>query len=49
MKILITGITGFIGSELARKLVSQKEYELAGIVRATADKDHIPSLNAPPP
>src|SRR3989344_3153042 len=45
MKILITGITGFIGSELARKLVSQKEYELAGIVRATADKDHIASIS----
>ncbi len=33
MKILLTGVTGFIGSEVARKLVEEGEHEVAALVR----------------
>lgn len=36
-RVLITGVTGFIGSELARKLVSEG-YEVFGLVRTTSNK-----------
>lgn len=38
MKVLITGITGFIGSELARKLLV-KDYEVIGLVRHAVGRD----------
>lgn len=44
MRILITGISGFIGSELARELSKKEEYELAGLVRATSDKGHLENI-----
>ena len=44
MRILITGITGFIGSGLARELLGQKEHEVAGLVRATSDKGHLDNI-----
>ena len=44
MKILLTGITGFIGSELARKLVENDDNEIAGLVRTTSDKQHTDSI-----
>ena len=45
MKVLITGISGFIGSELARRLVQKKEVKVAGLVRSTSDKDHLAALD----
>ncbi len=44
MRILITGITGFVGSELARELLKTREYELAGLVRATSDRGHLENI-----
>ncbi|MDO8589687.1 MAG: GDP-mannose 4,6-dehydratase [bacterium] len=41
MKILITGITGFIGSELARKLVKDSKYRVAGLVRISSNKNDL--------
>lgn len=38
MKVLITGITGFIGAELAHKLVEQN-YEVYGFVRHVVGRD----------
>ena len=35
-RVLITGVTGFIGNELARKLC--EEYEVYGLVRTTSNK-----------
>lgn len=40
MKVLITGITGFIGAELAHKLVEQN-YEVYGFVRHVVGRDLI--------
>lgn len=40
MRILITGINGFVGSHLAEMFLS-KGYTVAGIVRQRADKDNI--------
>jgi uncharacterized protein YbjT (DUF2867 family) len=33
MKILVTGITGFIGQHLAQELLKHKNYELVGTFR----------------
>ncbi|MBI2559449.1 GDP-mannose 4,6-dehydratase [Candidatus Woesearchaeota archaeon] len=33
MKVLISGVTGFIGSEIARRLVEEDEHEVAALVR----------------
>ncbi|HIG99168.1 MAG TPA: NAD-dependent epimerase/dehydratase family protein, partial [Thermoplasmata archaeon] len=33
MKVLITGITGFIGSHLAQELLEKTNYELIGTFR----------------
>lgn len=38
-RILITGITGFIGNELARRLCQDKEYQVYGLVRTTSNKN----------
>lgn len=38
MKVLITGITGFIGSELARKLLLKK-HKITGLVRHAVGRD----------
>ena len=37
MKILITGITGFVGRSLAKSLASQEKYTVVGISRSDAD------------
>ena len=37
MKILITGITGFVGRELAKSLASQEKYTVIGLSRSDAD------------
>jgi len=37
-RVFITGVTGFIGSEIARKLIEENNYELSGLVRTTANK-----------
>lgn len=46
MKILITGITGFIGGELARTLVKsgQNDYEIGGLVRAASNKNQLKTI-----
>jgi UDP-glucose 4-epimerase len=44
MKILITGITGFIGSELARTLVKEGKYEIGGLVRTASHKNHTEAI-----
>ena len=41
MKVLITGITGFIGSELTHKLV-QEEHEVSGLVRYVVGRSFEP-------
>lgn len=33
MKVLMSGVTGFIGSEIARRLVEEDEHEVAALVR----------------
>lgn len=43
-KVLITGITGFIGSHLAEKLLKRK-YEVYGIVRYATSRDLVPIKN----
>ena len=37
MKILITGITGFVGRELAKSIVSQNKYTVLGLSRTETD------------
>jgi nucleoside-diphosphate-sugar epimerase len=46
MKILITGITGFIGSELAHTLLKERSsnYEIGGLVRATSNKNQLKTI-----
>ncbi len=39
MKVLITGITGFIGSEVARRLVNEGDYEVYGLVRVNSNSN----------
>lgn len=41
MKVLITGITGFLGSHLFIKLLEISEYEVIGIKRSTSVTDRI--------
>lgn len=40
-KVLITGITGFVGSHLAEYLLTQKDIELYGLYRHRSSVDHI--------
>lgn len=40
MKVFITGITGFIGSVLAKKLISQG-YDVSGLVRQTSNRPSV--------
>ena len=42
-RIFLTGVTGFIGSELARKLC--KEYEVYGLVRTTSNKSALDPIS----
>jgi len=44
-KVLITGITGFIGSELAHTLVGKKKYDVGGLIRVTSDTHHLESIS----
>ena len=37
MKILLTGLTGFIGGHLGRRLVQTREHQLVGLVRPQTD------------
>ena len=39
MHILITGITGFIGSELCRKLIEEKEHSITALIRENTDTE----------
>lgn len=41
MKVLITGITGFIGSELARRLLREGDFEIAGLLRTSSNQERI--------
>ncbi len=43
-KVLITGITGFVGSHLAEYLVTQKNVQLYGLYRHRSIVDHIESI-----
>lgn len=38
MKVLVTGITGFIAGELIRRLVNDGDYEVAGLVRTSSNQ-----------
>jgi nucleoside-diphosphate-sugar epimerase len=38
-KVLITGVTGFIGSEIAKNLVREGQYEISGLARNTSNKN----------
>ncbi|HVA96625.1 MAG TPA: GDP-mannose 4,6-dehydratase [Candidatus Acidoferrales bacterium] len=40
-KVLITGITGFVGNHLASHLLSQKEYEVIGTYRSESGLDSL--------
>lgn len=44
MKILITGVTGFVGSALARTLVGEGKYIVGGVVRTTSDHNHMDTI-----
>lgn len=44
MKVLITGITGFIGSALARALLHGGRFEVAGVVRTTSGKHGLDTI-----
>ncbi|MBU1075692.1 MAG: NAD(P)-dependent oxidoreductase [Spirochaetes bacterium] len=37
IRVLITGINGFVGSKIAEKLVHLKNYRVSGLVRTTSD------------
>ena len=37
MKVLLTGVTGFIGSEIARRLAKEGDYEVSCIVRVSSN------------
>lgn len=41
MKVLITGVTGFIGSELAHRLVEDDRYDVAGLARISSNKSDL--------
>ncbi|OGF69626.1 hypothetical protein A3H65_04025 [Candidatus Giovannonibacteria bacterium RIFCSPLOWO2_02_FULL_45_14] len=45
MKVLITGATGFIGSELTRRLVEEGKDEIGVIVRTASSKDHMYAIS----
>ena len=52
MKVLMTGVTGFIGSEVAKRLVEEGEHDIAALVRVGSNlsmfepiKDIISSMN----
>lgn len=45
MRVLITGITGFVGSHLADYILeNHPQVEVAGLVRWRSPKDHIESI-----
>jgi len=44
MKVLITGVTGFIGSNVTKKLIADGEYEVAGIVRTSSSENRLIAL-----
>jgi len=45
MKALVTGATGFVGSALARRLVSASECEVRALVRADSDRQNLAGLD----
>lgn len=45
MKVLITGITGFIGSELAHTLVKNGGYKIGGLVRTSSNKNQTRAIS----
>lgn len=45
MKALVTGATGFVGSALARRLVSATECEVRALVRAGSDRQNLAGLD----
>lgn len=45
MKALVTGATGFVGSALARRLVSASECEVRALVRAGSDRQNLAGLD----
>ena len=40
-RVLLTGVTGFIGSEIAHKLINDNNYEVVGVVRTSSNKDSL--------
>lgn len=43
MRILITGVSGFVGRHLANRLLEQKDIVVAGTGRATGRPEHLPT------
>ena len=39
MKVLLTGVTGFVASEIARKLVNEEDYEVSCLVRVGSNSN----------
>ncbi len=48
MKVLITGITGFVGSHFAEYLLGKKDIELCGIIRWRSDTKNINHIKDKP-
>jgi len=45
MKVLITGITGFVGSEVARKLIKEEDFDVAGLLRTSSHQKRVQSID----
>lgn len=45
MKVLITGVTGFIGSELARRLMKDGDFEIAGLLRTSSNQKRVEAID----
>ena len=45
-RILITGISGFVGKETARELLKNSNHEVVGLIRPNTDKSRVSEFNA---
>ena len=49
MRIMITGVTGFIGSELARQIVKDDKNEVTCLVRVNSNSAMFEPIKPAPP